>query len=141
MLNIEEIISTALKESDTVVLRTARLLKSEIMKYKTSKDAKPYTDAIETQIIAKMCKQREESISQFKQAERMDLVQSEAEELKWLSTLLPAPVTVEDIKDYIESVYGEIPKKEMGIVIKHLKEKFPTADGKTLSDIVKSYLV
>ena len=29
----------------------------------------------------------------------------------------------------------------MGIVIKHLKSKFPTADGKMISEIVKKYIV
>ena len=35
----------------------------------------------------------------------------------------------------------EIPKKEMGTAIKYLKSKFPTADGKMISEIVKKYLV
>ena len=35
----------------------------------------------------------------------------------------------------------EIPKKEMGSAIKYLKSKFPTADGKLISDIVKENLV
>lgn len=34
-----------------------------------------------------------------------------------------------------------IPKKEMGNAIKYLKSKFPTADGKMISEIVKKYLV
>lgn len=34
-----------------------------------------------------------------------------------------------------------IPKKEMGTAIKHLKSKFPTADGKMISEIVKKYIV
>lgn len=34
-----------------------------------------------------------------------------------------------------------IPKKEMGTAIKYLKSKFPTADGKMISEIVKKYVV
>lgn len=34
-----------------------------------------------------------------------------------------------------------IPKKEIGNAIKHLKSKFPQADGKMISNIVKEYLV
>lgn len=34
-----------------------------------------------------------------------------------------------------------IPKKEMGTAIKYLKSKFPTADGKMISNIVKEYIV
>ena len=34
-----------------------------------------------------------------------------------------------------------IPKKEMGNAIKHLKSKFPQADGKLISTIVKEYCI
>ena len=34
-----------------------------------------------------------------------------------------------------------IPKKEMGTAIKHVKSRFPTADGKIISEIVKKYIV
>ena len=34
-----------------------------------------------------------------------------------------------------------IPKKEMGTAIKYLKSKFPTANGKIISDIVKTYII
>lgn len=44
---------------------------------------------------------------------------------------------------HIDWYQGEkvIPKKEMGTVIKYLKSKFPTADGKMISEIVKKYIV
>lgn len=34
-----------------------------------------------------------------------------------------------------------IPKKNMGKAIKYLKSKFPTADGKIISKIIKKYLI
>lgn len=154
MLNIDEIISNALKNNDKVALRTARLLKSEILKYKTSKDAQPYTDMIETKIISKMCKQREESILHYKQGGREDLVADEIQEFEWLKALLPKPVTVEELSDWIMNTAMDrnwvgtddvgtrvmIPKKEMGNLIKQVKAAFPTADGKIIADIVKSNL-
>lgn len=33
-----------------------------------------------------------------------------------------------------------IPKKEKGNIIKHLKSKFPQADGRMISNIVKEYI-
>ena len=33
-----------------------------------------------------------------------------------------------------------IPKKEMGTVIRQVKSEFPSADGKIVSEIVKSFL-
>ena len=154
MLNIDQIITESLKNNDKVALRTARLLKAEILKYKTSKGAKPYTDITEMQIISKMCKQREESILQYKQGGREDLVANEIAEFDWLKALLPEPVTEEDLYDYIMDIainenwvnkddIGNrivIPKREMGNLIKQVKTAFPTADGKIISDIIKTNL-
>lgn len=150
MLNIDQIITESLKNNDKVALRTARLLKAEILKYKTSKDAKPYTDIIEMKIISKMCKQREESILHYKQGGREDLVANEIEEFEWLKALLPKPVTEEELSDWIFNTAMDrnwvsidrvaIPKKEMGNLIKQVKTAFPTADGKIISDIVKANL-
>lgn len=154
MLNIDQIITESLKNDDKVALRTARLLKAEILKYKTSKGAKPYTDITEMQIISKMCKQREESILQYKQGGREDLVANEIAEFDWLKALLPEPVTEEDLYDYIMDIainenwvnkddIGNrivIPKREMGNLIKQVKTAFPTADGKIISDIIKANL-
>lgn len=154
MLNIDQIITESLKNDDKVALRTARLLKAEILKYKTSKGAKPYTDIIEMQIISKMCKQREESMLQYKQGGREDLVANEIAEFDWLKALLPEPVDEEDLYDYIMDIAINenwvckddtgnriiIPKKEMGNLIKRVKTAFPTADGKIISDIVKANL-
>lgn len=154
MLNIDQIITESLKNDDKVALRTARLLKAEILKYKTSKGAKPYTDITEMQIISKMCKQREESILQYKQGGREDLVANEIAEFNWLKALLPEPVTEEDLYDYIMDIainenwvnkddIGNrivIPKREMGNLIKQVKTAFPTADGKIISDIIKANL-
>lgn len=154
MLNIDQIITESLKNDDKVALRTARLLKAEILKYKTSKGAKPYTDVIEMQIISKMCKQREESMLQYKQGGREDLVANEIAEFDWLKALLPEPVDEEDLYDYIMDIAINenwvckddtgnriiIPKKEMGNLIKRVKTAFPTTDGKIISDIVKANL-
>lgn len=154
MLNIDQIITESLKNNDKVALRTARLLKAEILKYKTSKGAKPYTDMTEMQIISKMCKQREESILHYKQGGREDLVANEIAEFDWLKALLPEPVTEEDLYDYIMDIainenwvnkddIGNrivIPKREMGNLIKQVKTAFPTADGKIISEIVKANL-
>lgn len=142
MLNIDEIITTALKQGDTVALNTARLLKAEILKYKTAKNAKPYTEVTEMQIISKMARQREEAILHYKQGGREDLVEKEVAEFNWLSSMLPKMVSEEELKAFIEYWYPNgIEKKDMGKVIKELKEKYPTTGGEKISKVVKEYLV
>ena len=151
---IDELIKTAIKSKNKEELKAYRNLKSKILEYKTSKNAKPYTKEIEFQIINKECKKLQDSILEFSKADRQDLVLECRIELDVLEKLLPPPVSKSEI--YSELSYWaeqnyyindeisyeiEIPKKEMGSAIKYLKSKFPTADGKLISDIVKENLV
>lgn len=145
-----------MKSGDKVALRAYKNLKAEIQKVKTAKNAKPYTDAAEIQLISKMCKNLEEAILDFSKAHREDLVADYTSELEVLKKLLPEPVNESQICSFIEkyclnnSFVGsteaqenivQIPKKEMGKVIKVVKETYPQADGKLISSIVKKYVI
>ena len=159
MLNIDELIKTAKKSRNKVQLQAYQNLKAEIQKFKTAKNAKPYDEAAELSIISRYSKSLEDAIKQFSEAHRDDLVAEYTSELEVVKKLLPEPVNESDIydlfederlsKNYLykfweddgENLYIKIPKKEMGIAIKYLKSKFPTADGKMISEIVKKYLV
>lgn len=148
-----------MKSGDKVALRAYKNLKAEIQKVKTAKNAKPYTDAAEIQLISKMCKTLEEAILDFSKAHREDLVSDYTSELEVLKKLLPEPVNESQICSELSEwcrenhftqrfqtaigyeEYLVIPKKEMGNAIKHLKSKFPQADGKLISSIVKKYVI
>ena len=148
-----------MKSGDKVALRAYKNLKAEIQKVKTAKNAKPYTDAAEIQLISKMCKNLEDAILDFSKAHRDDLVADYTSELEVLKKLLPEPVNESQICSELSEwcrenhftqrfqtaigyeEYLVIPKKEMGNAIKHLKLKFPQADGKLISSIVKKYVV
>ena len=159
MIDIDELIKNAMKSRDKVALQAYKNLKTEIQKFKTAKNAKPYSDAAELAVISKYCKTLEDAIKQFSEAHRDDLIASYTSELEVVKKLLPEPVNESQICSFISedeffdkynyegsspnfSNYTiQIPKKEMGTVIKYLKSKFPTADGKMISEIVKKYLV
>ena len=161
MINIDELIKNAMKSRNKTELQAYQNLKAEIQKFKTAKNAKPYDDAAELTIISKYCKSLEDAIKQFSEARRDDLVASYTAELDILKKLLPAPVGELQIYSAIDrdNFFGsywtyksegegrqtrsvpQFPKKDMGIIIKHLKSKFPTADCKMISEIVKKYLV
>ena len=148
-----------MKSGDKVALRAYKNLKAEIQRVKTAKNAKPYTDAAEIQLISKMCKNLEDAILDFSKAHRDDLVSDYTSELEVLKKLLPEPVNESQICSELSEwcrenhftqrfqtaigyeEYLVIPKKEMGNAIKHLKSKFPQADGKLISSIVKKYVV
>ena len=161
MININELIKNAMKSHNKTELLVYQAIKTEIINYKTAKNAKPYDEAAEISILKKMVKQREDSERQYLEAGREDLAVKEHNESEVIKKLLPEPVNESQICSFIQSdseyfesfrdeyilengekVKGiQIPKKEMGNAIKHLKSKFPQADGKIISKIVKEYLV
>ena len=166
MINIDELIKQAMKSKNKTELEAYKNIKVEIQKNQTAKGAKPLTDESQLQIISKYAKSLEDAISQFSEAHRDDLVASYTRELEVVKKLLPEPVnelqiyselaswakhntdfptallydSTKTVKEILEDNL-RISKKEMGTVIKYLKSKFPTADGKMISDIVKKYIV
>ena len=160
MINIDELIKESMKSRNQNKLRAYKNLKAEIQAFKTAKNAKPYDEVAEISIIKKYCEKLEKSILSFSEAHREDLVLEYSDELEVLRKLLPEPVGEREICSFIgndqeyfsqfedeylnekgEIVKGiRIPKKEMGNAIKYLKSKFPHADGKLISGIIKGIL-
>lgn len=153
MLNIDELIKESLKNKKTSELKVYRNLKADIMAFKTQKNAPTYDEAAELKIIQKYVTKMEDAEKQYSQAGREDLASECRDELEVLRKLLPEPVTASEIYEELrywaeknhylnEEIASEIqiPKKEMGAVIKYIKSKLPTADGKMISEIVKENL-
>ena len=166
MTRVNQLIKEALLAKDKIALNAYKNLKTELQKVLTAKNAPEYSEALLIQVTAKYAKSLEDAISQFSEARRDDLVSEYTSELEVVKKLLPEPVNASQIRSYLLSmefqkilhpenfekiekleklgIVGlniEIPKKEMGTVIKYLKSKFPTADGKMISDIVKKYVI
>ena len=153
MLNIDELIKESLKNKKTSELKVYRNLKADIMAFKTQKNAPTYDEAAELKIIQKYVTKMEDAAKKYSQAGREDLAAECRDELEVLRKLLPEPVTASEIYEELrywaeknhylnEEIASEIkiPKKEMGVVIKYIKSKLPTADGKMISEIVKENL-
>lgn len=163
MINIDELIKQAMKSKNKTELEAYKNIKVEIQKNQTAKGARPLTDESQLQIISKYAKSLEDAIKQFSEARRDDLVTEYTSEWEVVKKLLPKPVNEREIYSFIrndedffdkfwvvkdlekeqEGTYMklQIPKKEMGNAIKYLKSKFPTSDGKMISEIVKKYIV
>ena len=168
-MDIDGLIKNATLSRDKVALNAYKNIKTELQKVLTAKNAPEYSEALFIQVTAKYAKKLEESISQFSEAHRDDLVAEYTSEWEVVKKLLPEPINEAQIMyelanwmlehgynfhkkstsvlkdnkisktDFEE--FDPIPKKEMGMVIKYLKSKFPTADGKMISEIVKKYIV
>lgn len=95
-------------------------------------------------VLKKLVKQRKESIDQFQQAGRQDLVDQETAELKVLEVYLPAQMSREQIEALVTEVIatlGAKTVKDMGPVMKEvIARSGGTADNKVVSEVIKSKL-
>lgn len=142
MLDINNLIMSAMKARDKVASETYKMLKAEILKFKTEKNAREYNDSEEIHLINKMISDRLNSAEIYIQNGRKDLADEEYAQAKVLQELLPGLPTKEDIDAYLDECYSSgIEKKLMGLVIKEVKSALLGADGKLVSECVKSRLV
>ena len=139
---IDKMIMEALKAGEKIKAGAFRMLKSEFLVFKTAKNAKPLDDAAEISIIKKMIKQRQDAAKEYLEAGRLELADNELDEAAVLKVLLPAEITEEQIKEVVKEVANTtVPiKKNMGVFMKAVKAKYPTADGKLVSQIVSTFL-
>lgn len=144
MLNnqIDQLIKEAMLEKDALRTSVLRAIKARFLEFKTAKNAKPLDEAAEISILNKMVKDREESAMLYSANGRDDLAEAELAEVNVLIEFLPRPVTEEELTDAINKVIITIEpiKKNMGLIIKEVKAKYPQADGKVLAKLVQNFL-
>lgn len=133
----------AMKAQDKQRLAAIRLIVAAL-KQKEIDERIELDDAQVLTILDKLTKQRRESITQYKKAQRDDLVQVEQFELEVIQTYLPEALTEDEINtfiaDAIKSTQAES-MKDMGKVIGLLKPKFQgRADMALVSQKIKQQL-
>ena len=141
MIDINTKIMEAMKAHDKVASETYKLLKAKILEFKTAKNAKEYNETEEINLIKKMIEERKNNMDIYDKYNRPDLSDAEYKQMAVLQTLLPLLPTEEDIREYLNEHYPDgVEKKEMGLVIKEIKEVLVGADGKLISECVKNIL-
>jgi uncharacterized protein len=137
-------IKAAMIAKDSVKLNTLRFLQSAIKNKEIDSRPNPITADDVMAVIKKLVKQRKESIDQFQAAGRTDLADQEAAELKVMEAYMPAQMTKEQIEQVVADVIaatGAKTIKEMGTVMKEVQARTAgTADGKTISEVIKAKL-
>ena len=137
-------IKAAMIAKDSVKLNTLRFLQSAIKNKEIDSRPEPITGDDVMAVVKKLIKQRKESIEQFQNAGRKDLVDQEAAELKVMEVYLPAQMTKEQIEAVVTEVIaatGAKTIKDMGTVMKEVQAKTGgSADGRTLSEVIKAKL-
>ena len=141
---ILEDIKTAMKNKEADRLGAVRFLQSAIKYREIELRPNAITDQDVIGVIKKMAKQRTDSISEFEKAGRQELADKEKYELTVLEAYLPAQMSADDVAKIVEEVIkaqGATTMKQMGGVVKEVMARTGgQADGKTVSDLVKSKL-
>lgn len=142
---LDGMIASAMKNGDTLKLNTLRSIKASIKNFETAENGHQVTESDELKILLKMKSQREDSINQYKAGGRDDLAESETKELECLMQFIPqqpsdddiAKYTLECVKELLAS-QGSISMKDMKSILSMVQSKYPTANGKIVSQVVKS---
>ena len=140
---IREDMKTAMRSHDAASLSTIRLLLAAIKQREVDEQIDA-NDAIVLQVIAKMVKQRRDSVEQYVSGGRQDLADKEAAEIKVLEGYLPKGLSDEEVNAVIDAAIAEVGQTgmaAMGKVMGLVKAKVAgRADLGKVSALVKARL-
>ena len=139
---------TAMKGGDKAGTATLRLIQSAIknrdIELRVAAGAPADDDALVTEVLQKMIKQRRESIALYEQGGRQELADAEKAEVAVIERFLPRQMSEEETKAAIDAIVTEIGAssvKDMGRVMAVLKERHSSAlDMSKASGLVKARL-
>jgi uncharacterized protein YqeY len=144
---IGEAVKTAMKSGDKARLSTLRMISAKIKDVDLAAQAGGKPEASEAELadaLAKMIKQRRESIAQFKTGNRPDLVAQEEAEIVVIEAYLPKGLSPAESTAAIDAVIketGAASQKDMGKVMALLKERHAgQMDFSAASAMVKARL-
>ena len=129
-------------EKNDLVRDTIRMFLSEVQRYEID-NKEEVDDTKALQIINKMIKQRNDSISQFKDGGRDDLADKEQSEVDILSKYKPAQLSEEEVAVKVNEAIkqsGASSMQDMGKVMGQLKSLAGSADMGLISKLVKEKL-
>jgi uncharacterized protein YqeY len=136
--------TAALKAKDSQRVQTLRLVTAAIKQYQVDNRGEEVDEAKLITILNRMVKQRQESITLFTAANRMDLVAVEERELAVIKEFLPQEASQEEIDKVIADAIaksGATTVKDMGKVMTLVKTELNgKADMSKVSASIKSRL-
>ena len=129
-------------EKNDLVRDTIRMFLSEVQRYEID-NKEEVDDTKALQIINKMIKQRNDSISQFRDGGRDDLADKEQSEVDILSKYKPVQLSEEEVSKKVNEAIeqsGASSMQDMGKVMGQLKSLAGSADMGLISKLVKEKL-
>jgi len=141
---VQQELKSAMLAKETERLATLRLLKSALGYLQIERKVDQLSDSDVITVVQKEIKKRRDAIEQFKAGGRPELAEKEGRELAVLETLLPVPLSAEELEQLVRATIeetGATNKKDMGPVIKAVQAKAAgRADGRSISTLVGKLL-
>ncbi len=135
--------TAATKARDAVQINTLRMLRAAIKNREVELRGE-LEDQEVLRVVGTQIKQHRESIRQYKEGGRDDLVKKEEQELSILMSFMPEQLSEEAIAQAVTRVIKELgatDMKDIGRVMKTLMaELADSADGKVVSEIARKQL-
>ena len=126
--DIKAALVSAMKGGDKVGVGTMRMLQSAIknrdIELRTA-TVQPDDDALVTDVLQKMIKQRRESVEMYRKGEREELAAIEEAEIAVITRFLPQQMSEDEAKTAISALIAETgasSMKDMGRVMALVKE-------------------
>lgn len=134
----------ALKGGDKAAALTLRGLKSDLKYYQIDKKLDEPSDDDVVTVLSAAAKRRRDSIEQFQNGGRADLVAQETRELEIIQQYLPKQLSTEEIEIAVREAIAETGAaspadlgKVMKVIVPRLQGK---ADGRLVKDTVQRLL-
>ncbi|GJM33516.1 MAG: aspartyl-tRNA amidotransferase subunit B [Saprospiraceae bacterium] len=141
---ISEDLKTAMKAKDQVALRGIRAIKAAILLAKTDGSGNVIDEEAEIKMLQKLVKQRKDSLDIYEKQNRVDLAQTEREEIAIIEQYLPKQLDEAALEGIIRKIVeqtGASSMKDMGKVMGMASKQLAgKADGKAISNVVKRLL-
>ena len=144
---LESDMKDAMRSKDRVRLQTIRLVRAAIKQIEIDSrtaGVSEVTDEDAVRVLQKQAKQRRDSITQFRNAGRNDLAETELAELAIIESYLPEQLSEDKIRSTVEAVIartGADSMKDMGKVMgPAMNELKGRADGGLVQRIVRELL-
>ncbi|PYP99933.1 MAG: glutamyl-tRNA amidotransferase [Acidobacteria bacterium] len=143
---IQQDLTAAMKAREAERTSALRMAKAALMNREIEKRS-PLDDAEAARVLQALVRQREDSVFQFRRANRPELVQKEENEITLLRSYLPAEASEADIQAAVEKAVAETgaaSPKDMGKAMKAalaaLEAQGTPADGRKVSDAMRKRL-
>ena len=145
---VKEDLTQAMKDQDEVRRRALRSLRAALANKEIEQRGEGTESTLGTQeelaVVQKQVKQRRDSIEQYEEAGRDDLVQKEREEIEVLEDYLPDRLSDEELAERIDAIIEEVgatSMADMGLVMgRAMEELRGRVDGNRVRKRVQNAL-